>query len=73
MELPRCPRPTQPGLYIVQRVKYRDRPALAEIRAERGALLFLCEISMFPLARLEPDAIFWGPVTLSVDPKLPPT
>jgi hypothetical protein len=69
--VPKCDRPTKPGLYLCQRGGH-NWPETAQIREEKSALLpgnapsvgliFYSGASVFPLIRLEPSAQFWGPI-----------
>lgn len=74
MKISRCERPAIPGYYICKR-ESDPRPCFAEIREETVTtlkghktkrLVFLGGGSMFPLVKLEKEALFWGPVTLEV-------
>lgn len=44
------------------RVSYRSTPEYVEIRLENGQLQYIGGNSFFPLAKLEPSAVFFGPV-----------
>lgn len=68
LKIPKCPRPTRPGMFLCQRGGHRS-PEVAEILDDKGALRFYCGASMFPLDRLEPEAEFWGPITVDRSPR----
>ena len=57
--------PTKVGYYIIQRVKYSGNPMVAEIRGNDtgDAFNIVTGIGYFPLANLEPDALFSDKIT----------
>lgn len=62
--IPKCGRPTQPGMYICQRGS-RSQPGLVRVEVNPDGLEIIGDgVGVFALDKLESDALFWGPICL---------
>jgi hypothetical protein len=64
IEIPRCPRPTEPGYYLCWQPG-RPRPEVVEIRLSSGVLFYQGGLYV-PLNKVNEDSLFFGPIILGV-------
>jgi hypothetical protein len=62
--IPKCKRPTEPGVYICLRENVANHELVIIRYDNNNNLYYIGGISVFPLNKLEQAALFWGPIEL---------